>query len=69
MWKRVSPVMLCGVMLLSCGGGDGPMPEVDLEVSTDITERRLQFAKRQLTAGVSHLSDGDRRALAPAGRG
>jgi hypothetical protein len=63
MWNRLSPVMLCGAMLLSCGGSGGPMPEGDLEIASDISERRLQFEKRELTADVSHLSDGDRQAL------
>ncbi len=63
MWNRLSPVMLCGVMLLSCGGGGEQMPEVGLDIASDIAERRLQFEKRELTAEVSHLSDGDRQAL------
>jgi hypothetical protein len=63
MWNRLSPVMLCSVMLLSCGGGGGKMPEVGLDIASDIAERRLQFEKRELTAEASHLSDGDRQAL------
>jgi hypothetical protein len=56
-------VMLCCVLLVSCGGGDRPSASWDLRVVEDIAQRRAQFVPRRLDADVSHLSDGDRQAL------
>jgi hypothetical protein len=56
-------VMLCCVLLVSCGGGDRPSASWDLTVVEDIAQRRAQFVPRRLDADVSHLSDGDRQAL------
>ena len=38
-------------------------PEPGLEVAADIDSRRAQFVQKELSADVSHLSDGDRAAL------
>ena len=63
MYRRTSMVILCCVVLVSCGAGDGPSVSWDLTIVDDIEARRAQFAPRRLDADVSHLSDGDRLAL------
>jgi hypothetical protein len=64
MWRRVSLFILCGAVVVGCGRGDGPPPEKGLTVVPDIVERRGQFVERSLDADLSHLSAGDRAALA-----
>jgi hypothetical protein len=63
MWRRVVPVILCGLAVWGCAGrADGP-PARRLVVAPDIGDRRAQFVEHELTADVSHLSEGDRQAL------
>ena len=60
MWRRVVPVFLCGLVIWGCT--DGP-PSRGLVVAPDVNDRRAQFVEQELTAEVSHLSEGDRQAL------
>jgi hypothetical protein len=56
-------VFLCGLMVLGCGQRDSSPPGEGLYVVSNIAERRAQFVEQSLTADVSHLSAGDRKAL------
>jgi hypothetical protein len=56
-------VFLCGLMVLGCGQREGSPPGEGLQVVSNIAERRAQFVEQSLSADVSHLSAGDRKAL------
>ena len=63
MWQRSVLIVVCGLMALSCGQRQAAAPAEGLLVAPDIAARRAQFVEQELSAGVSHLSDGDRAAL------
>ncbi len=60
MWKRVVPVFLCGLAVAGCTGGPA---DQGLVVAPDVRDRREQFVEQELTADVTHLSEGDRQTL------
>jgi hypothetical protein len=63
MCRRGVMVFLCGLMVLGCGQREGSPPGEGLQVVSNIAERRAQFVEQSLSADVSHLSAGDRKAL------
>jgi hypothetical protein len=63
MLRRISWVLLCGLLMLGCGQPEESPPAQELIVVSDIAERRAQFVGQALGADVSHLSAGDREAL------
>jgi len=63
--RHAGPVVLMLTMILT-GCGATPDATVDdgaLQVAPDIVELRAQFVPQTLTAEISHLSDGDQKAL------
>ena len=53
-------------MILTCGcapQAEQVTADQGFEITADIEARRAQFVQKELTADVSHLSDGDRTAL------
>jgi len=63
MWQRGALAVLCGVVVLACGQVEDVEVTTGLAVAPDIAARRAQFVDRDVSADVSHLSDGDREAL------
>ena len=64
MWQRSALAVLCGVIAFGCGQPEDASVTNDLSVVPDIAGRRAQFVQRDLVADVTHLSQGDRTALA-----
>jgi hypothetical protein len=64
MWQRSALAVLCGVIAFGCGQSEDASVTNDLSVVPDIAGRRAQFVQRDLVADVTHLSQGDRTALA-----
>jgi len=63
MWQRSALAVLCGLLVFGCGQHEDASVTNELSVVPDIAARRAQFVRRDLTADVSHLSEGDRKAL------
>ena len=63
MWRRVVPVLLCGLAVWGCAGPAEDVPARGLVVAPDISARRAQFVEQPLSTDVTHLSEGDRQAL------
>jgi len=55
--------VLCSVVVLACGEVEDVEVATGLAIAPDIAARRAQFVDRNVSADVSHLSDGDREAL------
>ncbi len=64
MWQRGALAVLCGVLAVGCGQTERRPVTEELTVVPDIAARRAQFVEKDLVADVSHLSEGDRAALA-----
>ena len=63
MWRRVVPVLLCGLAVWGCAGPAEDVPARGLVVAPDMSARRAQFVEQPLSVDVTHLSEGDRQAL------
>jgi hypothetical protein len=63
MWQRGAMAVLCGVMVFACGRTEEVPVTPGLAIAPDISARRAQFVDREISADVSHLSEGDRTAL------
>jgi hypothetical protein len=63
MWQRCAMAMLCGGIVFACGHAEDVAVTSGLTVAPDIVARRAQFVDRDVTADLSHLSEGDRQAL------
>jgi len=63
MWQRGVLIVVCGLAVLGCAQRQTASPEEGLVVAPDIEARRAQFVVQELSADVSHLSQGDREAL------
>ena len=63
MWQRGVLIVVCGLAALGCAQRQTASPEEGLVVAPDIEARRAQFVVQELSADVSHLSQGDREAL------
>jgi len=65
MRATVQILVLSVITVMGCGTQTEKAPAVDgLTVAQDIDARRAQFVPKELTADLSSLSEGDRRALA-----
>jgi hypothetical protein len=63
MWQRGALAVLCSATVLACGQAEDVTVTTGLRVAPDISARRAQFVDRDVSADVSHLSEGDRQAL------
>jgi len=63
MWQRGLLIVMCGLATLGCARRQTASPEEGLLVVSDIAARRAQFVEQELSADLSHLSQGDRQAL------